>query len=238
MNAKVNEFLYEIVDKTLYLAYHELSRYAALPYDVARALRLFAENGFANASVQSSPKFVIDCSSDDDPDDADWEDRVDSDDEDEQEDISVTISMIQVDDYEYVSFESDDEAFIGENKYQQDNLISIFYDKYPPVIIEELTDEQFRTEVLVPLFSADGHVTWNMGFEDLDPDEDMFPLERDATVMIGMLKRAMYAFVVASIREDFEQEAIQKLLNQVALYDRELEKRRAKEEEMIRCLPN
>jgi hypothetical protein len=233
--AKVDEFFDEIVSHTLDLAYHENGRFGAVPYDVARALRVFAENGYANFS---GPKFVVDCSrSDDDPDDDDWED---SDDEDEQEDISVTDSMQQefndvYDDEEdtvyigedkYLTYKSDDEAFIGENKYQQDNLISIFHDKYPPVNIEKLTDEQFRTQVLFPLFKR--YTILKMGFtlEDYAPlYSNLIPQKkRDASAVIGMLKRGMYAFVVASIREDFEQEAIS--------IDRELEKKAAKEEEM------
>ena len=54
MNAKVRDFLSEIVSNTVVLSTH-CCRIEATPFDVAHALRLFAEDG---------PKFVFDYSSD------------------------------------------------------------------------------------------------------------------------------------------------------------------------------
>jgi cell division protein FtsB len=239
VNTKVKEFLYEVVSNTVSVMEH-CRRVEAVPYDLAHALRLFAgDNPNLLASV---PKFVMpDYSSSDDPDDEDegwW--RVVPDQEDEQvEDMNVTDSMLDIDSSSYLSFDDDDDVYIDkvdEGKYQEDNPINIFHATYPPVFIEELTDKQFREEVLVPLISA--HCRLYMGFdikeEDYEEEEPKdgkwwSPLCRDAPMMIGMMKRAMYAFVVASIRKDFECKSIQKLQSQVTSKDEALKEMAAKE---------
>ena len=206
INAKVNEFLVEIVRNTLAFTDH-CRRIEAVPYDVAHALRLFAEDG-PNVWA-SGPKFVFDYSND--GEDV-W---VDNEDVNEEEDMNVTGSMIDDDN-------SSNDEYIDEDKYQEDNLINIFHAKYPPVFIEELTDKQFRKEILQPLFS--GYRSMYMGFDiDEEDYEDEAPKDvdywnpqlRDASVIINMLKRAMYAFIVALVREDFEQMMLASLNSQV-----------------------
>jgi histone H3/H4 len=227
INAKVNEFLVEIVRNTLAFTDH-CRRIEAVPYDVAHALRLFAENG-PNVWA-SGPKFVFDYSND--GEDV-W---VDNEDVNEEEDMNVTGSMIDDDN-------SSNDEYIDEDKYQEDNLINIFHAKYPPVFIEELTDKQFRKEILQPLFS--GYWSMYMGFdideedyEDEAPKDVVYwnPQPRDASVIINMLKRAMYAFIVALVREDFEQMMLASLNSQVALKDKQMAKEKKdadKEKEII-----
>lgn len=188
INAKVNEFLNEIVRNTLTFT-SNCRRIEAVPDDVAHALRLFAEDG------PSGPKFVFDYSND--GEDV-W---VNNEDVNEEEDMNVTDSMIDVDNSSY-------DEYIDEDKYQEDNLINIFHTTYPPVLIEELTDKQFRKEVLQPMFS--GYSSMYMGFDideedyadEAPKDVDYWnPQPRDAPVIISMLKRAMYAFIVALVQQ-------------------------------------
>ena len=225
INAKVNEFLGEIVRNTLTFTDH-CRRIEAVPYDVAHALRLFAEDG-PNLWA-SGPKFVFDYSNDDKDV---W---VDNEDVYEEEDMNVTGSMIDDDN-------SSNDEYIDEDKYQEDNLINIFHAKYPPVFIEELTDKQFRKEILQPLFS--GYWSMYMGF-DIDEEDYCFsedtddynPQHRDAPVIISMLKRAMYAFIVALVRDDFEQRMLALLNSQVALKDKQVAKEKQdadKEKEIL-----
>ncbi len=194
VNAKVREFLSEIVSNTVVLSTH-CCRIEATPFDVAHALRLFAEDG---------PKFVFDYSSDTHNV---W--RLDpTEEEGEQEDLDLNITDSIVDDISYL--DNDDDVYsIDENKYQEDSLI--FYAKYPPVSIKELSDKQLRKEVLQPLFHP--YRSFEMGFDideedyvydegdqgDIDPSRSQL---RDAPVIIGMIKRAMYAFIVPAIRKD------------------------------------
>jgi len=109
VNAKVRDFLSEIVSNTVVLSTH-CCRIEATPFDVAHALRLFAEDG---------PKFVFDYSSDGHNV---W--RLDPTEEGgEQEDLDLNITDSIVDDISHL--DNDDDVYSSDgNKYQEDSLNS------------------------------------------------------------------------------------------------------------------
>jgi hypothetical protein len=100
----------------------------------------------------------------------------------------------------------DDESFIDSSVYDVQNSFSpVFNRACPPVDSIELENEQFKRLVLLPLFEnvfrfyspqlgngvpcAKGHVDCDC--EDRSPDADM--------VIVGMLKRATYAYIVQTL---------------------------------------
>jgi len=79
---------------------------------------------------------------------------------------------------------NDDDVYIDEEKYPQNNAYTPLFDAaYPPVgEISHLTDTQFSEEILVPLIRKVTNCE--------------LPTEEGVD---GMFKRAMYAFVVATL---------------------------------------
>lgn len=120
--------------------------------------------------------------------DEDWaEDEADDDDEkmeekeeEDKEDDDALIYDGSDDDEEI----NDDDVYIDEEKYPQNNAYTPMFDAaYPPVgEISHLTDTQFSEEILVPLIRKVTNCE--------------LPTEEGVD---GMFKRAMYAFVVATL---------------------------------------
>lgn len=155
-----------------------------------------------------------------DSDEETWVDDGDYDDIMEYEDMSLSESLIDDDDFE------EDEG-PNELNFLEGSLlpwtvntargisVPMFDAVYPPVDLSEskVTDQQFLVEVLRPLTADTLHSSYSMymGF-DLDEEDYMtdlteceeYPILRDAPLIINMLKRATYAFAVASVRENID----------------------------------
>ncbi len=134
------------------------------PADVAKAKELFAANH--------------------EDEDEDWaEEPADEDetmDDEEEKDDDALI---------YDVSDNEEERYIDEDKYPQNNAYTPLFDAaYPPVgEIVHLTDEQFSEKILVPLIE--------------DVTKCALPY---ADGVDGMIKRAVYAFVVATLSESNE----------------------------------
>ena len=143
------------------------------PADVAKAKELFAANH--------------------EDADEDWAEEEETD-EDEKMDDEEEVEEEEKDDDALIYDGSDNEEshdddnhdhiYIDEDKYPQHNAYSPIFDAaYPPVgEIVHLTDTQFSEKMLVPLIR--------------DVTKSDIPL---AEGVDGMFKRAMYAFVVATL---------------------------------------
>ena len=89
-------------------------------------------------------------------------------------------------------YNDNDEVYIDEEKYPQNNAYTPIFDaKYPPVgEIVHLTDTQFKEEIL-------DHVV--MSKISVSTKSDVVVVPPLAEGVDGMLKRAMYAFVVTTL---------------------------------------
>ncbi len=119
-------------------------------------------------------------------DDEDWaeepadEDETMNDEEEKNDDLIYDGS----DNEEEIHADDDDDVYIDEDKYPQNNAYTPLFDAaYPPVgEIVHLTDKQFSEKILVPLI--------------VDVTKCALPY---AEGVDGMMKRAVYAFVVATL---------------------------------------
>jgi len=161
----------------------------------------------------------------DDSDDETWADEDDYDDEIEHGDMNLTESLI--DDNDDCS---DEESYgpYNNSNYLEGGLlpwaantttamrVPLFELAYPSVDLaeSEVTDQQFLMKTLRPLAGLYHAGTICMGF-DIKEEQyvshaaqcecescTMYPIHRDAPLIINMLKRATYAFAVASVREN------------------------------------
>mmetsp|Transcript_14637 Transcript_14637/g.30020 ORF Transcript_14637/g.30020 Transcript_14637/m.30020 type:complete len:780 (-) Transcript_14637:229-2568(-) len=163
----------------------------------------------------------------DDSDDETWVDEDDYDDEIEHEDTNLSEFFIDDND------DSSDEESYGpynDSNYLEGGLlpwavntttamrVPMFEVAYPSVDLaeSEVTDQQFLMETLRPLAGRYYAGSQYMGF-DLEEEDYvshaaqcecesciMYPINRDAPLIINMLKRATYAFAVASVRENID----------------------------------
>ena len=154
------------------------------PADVAKAVELFAadhedaDDDWAEEVEEEGDDDEIEKMNEDEESEADEENN-----DDENDDAFIYDAS---DSEEY----DEDCVYIDEDKYSQNNTHTPMFDKaYPPVEgdIVHLTDVQFREEILAPLI--------------IDVTRSDLPL---AEGVDGMIKRALYGFVVATLCADHE----------------------------------
>lgn len=119
--------------------------------------------------------------------DEDWaEEQADEDEymDDDEEGKDDDALIYDGSDNEEETYDDDDDVYIDEDKYSKNNAYTPVFDAaYPPVgEIVHLTDKQFSEKILVPLIQ--------------DVTKCALPF---AEGVDGMIKRAVYAFVVASL---------------------------------------
>ena len=152
------------------------SRMTIQPADVAKAKELFVESYEKNNEVESGEDWLAE---EEDVEDENMEAEVDTSGSNDDDNDDALI----VDDDEEEEAYNDEEVYIDEERYPQNNGYTPKFDRvFSPVgEIVHLSDAQFKEMILGPLMTDVGVYT---------------PL---ADGVDGMLKRALYAFVVASL---------------------------------------
>ena len=156
------------------------SRMTIQPADVAKAKELFVESYEKNNEESVGEDWLTE---EEDGEDETMEAEVDtagSSNDDEHDDNDD--ALIYDDDDEEEAY-NDEEVYIDEERYPQNNGYTPKFDRvFPPVgEIVHLSDVQFKEIILGPLMTDVG--VYNPLADGVD----------------GMLKRALYAFVVASL---------------------------------------
>ncbi|KAL7490724.1 hypothetical protein ACHAWT_000258 [Skeletonema menzelii] len=168
-------FLCQIIQSSVTMTEH-CYRMTIQPADVAKAKELFAAN-YEDADEDWAEE---------EQEEADDVEKMNEEAEEENDDDALIYDGS--DDEEGEAHDDDgyddEEVYIDEDKYPQRNAYTPMFDAaYPPVgEIVHLTDTQFNEEILVPLIR--------------DVTRSELPL---AEGVDGMIKRAVYAFVVASL---------------------------------------
>ena len=145
------------------------------PADVAKAKELFAAN-HEDADE--------DWAEEEEEEESGDIEKMKDDEEAEEENDDDALIYDGSDNEEEADGYNDEEAYIDEDKYPQRNAYTPMFDAaYPPVgEIVHFTDAQFHEKILVPLI------------REVTRSELPF-----AEGVDGMIKRAVYAFVVASL---------------------------------------
>ena len=159
-------------------------RMTVQPADVAKAKELFVESYEKNNEVVESGETDWMAEEEEVEDDNNMEAEVDtagSSNDNEHDDNDDTLIY---DDDDEEAYDDDDDVYIDEERYPQNNGYTPKFDRaFPPVgEIVHLSDVQFKEMILEPLITAD----FVSGVSLADGVD-------------GMLKRALYAFVVASL---------------------------------------
>lgn len=150
------------------------------PADVAKAKELFVESYEKNNDESGETDWMTE---EEDGEDDNMEAEVDtagSSNDNEQDDNDDALIYDDDDEEAY----DDDDVYIDEERYPQNNGYTPKFDRaFPPVgEIVHLSDVQFKEMILEPLMTADFVSSVSL-----------------ADGVDGMLKRALYAFVVASL---------------------------------------
>lgn len=151
------------------------------PADVAKAKELFVESYYEKSNEESGEDWLL--TEVEDVEDENMEAEVDTagssnnDEHDDNDDVLI------YDDEDEEEAYNDEEVYIDEERYPQNNGYTPKFDRvFPPVgEIVHLSDVQFKEMILGPLMTDVG--VYNPLADGVD----------------GMLKRALYAFVVASL---------------------------------------
>ena len=151
------------------------------PADVAKAKEIFVESYYEKTNEESGSEDWL--TEEEDVEDETMEAEVDtegSNDDDEHDDNDDALIYDDDDDEDAYN---DEEVYIDEERYPQNNGYTPKFDRvFPPVgEIVHLSDVQFKEMILGPLMIDVG--VYNPLADGVD----------------GMLKRALYAFMVASL---------------------------------------
>ena len=178
-------FLSDIIQSSVTMTEH-CFRTTIQPADLAKAKELFAAAKNNNNNDDE-----------DEDDDEDWAEKDEIEekmDEEEDRDDDTLIYYDGSDNEEETTTntndnDDDDDIYIDQEKYPQSNTTTPTFDKsYPPVVGEKivhLTNTQFREQILIPLI------------RDVTKNNSDIPLLGEG--VDGMFKRAVYAFVVATL---------------------------------------